>query len=185
VLMSANSPVGVNFVLESSVGRVVLTSSTVVGEAGLVREGVSASSGQNDWLALEALEVLSCVVLNIIRVSKVFVGLLATSVISFGQDVGAGPVDIVAISGCCLGEDLGEGFGVVFSGDTNVVVLLDVKVYLCVDFPFLFIVMLAIQLKFKGYSIFTRRFWNSYNCIFPMRILSGEGEKRVKDCYLR
>jgi hypothetical protein len=65
------------------------------------------------------------------------------------------------------------------------VVLLDVKVDLCVEFPFLFLVMFAIQLKFKGYSIFTRRFWISYNCIFPMRILSGEDEKGVKDCHLR
>jgi len=56
-------------------------------------------------------------------------------------------VDVVFISGSCLNEDLLEGLGVGFSRDTNVVVLLDVKVDLGIDFPFRFFVMFAIQLN--------------------------------------
>jgi hypothetical protein len=80
-------------------------------------------------------------------VAETLVGLEATNIEGLLEDVRAEPVGVVTVSGGSLSEDLGESLGVVFSGNTNVVVLLDVEVDLSIDGPFLLLVVFSVQLN--------------------------------------
>ena len=98
-------------------------------------------------MTVNALEVSVSAVLSIVGVLKALVGLDATDVEGLLENIRAEPVGVVAVSGGSLGEDLGESLGVVFSRNTNVVVLLDVQVDLSVDGPFLLFVVFGVQLN--------------------------------------
>jgi len=98
-------------------------------------------------MAVSTLEASISAVLSVVGVAEVFVVLFAAEVECLFEDIGAEPVGVVTILGGGLGEDLGETLGIVFGRNTNVVVLLDVKVEFTVDGPFLLLVVLGIQLN--------------------------------------
>ena len=79
--------------------------------------------------------------------AETLVGLEATNIEGLLEDVGAEPVGVVTVSGGSLSEDLSESLGVVFSGNPNVVVLLDVEVDLSINGPFLLLVVFSVQLN--------------------------------------